>query len=65
MKKTYQSFEMKIECIRKKKSIEFCQAFINRGESVDQDALQEYLRRELEEYRSISVQVPAGGQKSG
>ena len=47
-----QVFRMKLECIRKKKTIEYCQAFINRGQSVDQNALQEYLRKEMEEYRA-------------
>lgn len=44
-------FRMKLECIRKKKTIEYCQTFINRGLSVDQNALQEHLRKELEEYQ--------------
>ncbi|MCR5502756.1 MAG: hypothetical protein K6F53_07090 [Lachnospiraceae bacterium] len=47
-----QVFEMKLECIRKKKTIGYCQTFINRGESVDQDALQEYLQKELAEYQA-------------
>ena len=45
-------FEMKLECIRKKKTIEYCQMFINRGESVDRNALQAYLQRELKEYEA-------------
>ena len=47
-----QVFQMKLECIRKKKTIEYCQVFINRGQSVDQNALQEYLQKELEEYQA-------------
>ena len=47
-----QVFQIKIECIRKKKTIEYCQAFTNRGQSVDQNALQEYLQKELEEYQA-------------
>ena len=47
-----QIFQLKIECIRKKKTIEYCQVFINRGQSVEQNALQEYLQKELEEYRA-------------
>ncbi len=43
-------FEKKIECIRKKKTIEYCQIFINRGEVIDQAALQEHLQKELEAY---------------
>ena len=45
-------FQMKIECIRKKKSIEYCQYYANRGESVDQDNLQAFLQKEMEEYQS-------------
>jgi hypothetical protein len=41
---------MKMESIRKKKTIEFCQAYANRGLSVDENALQEYLANELAEY---------------
>lgn len=40
-------FRMKIECIRKKKTIEFCQAAANHGKSVNQNQLQEYLKQEL------------------
>ena len=46
-----ESFQMKLEAIRKKKTIEYCQVFANRGESVDQDALQAYLAKELAEYK--------------
>ncbi len=45
-------FQMKLESIRKKKTIEFCMAYANRGQSVDQNALQEYLASELAEYRA-------------
>lgn len=45
-------FQMKIECIRKKKSIEYCQYYANRGENVDQDNLQAFLQKEMEEYQS-------------
>lgn len=40
-------FKLKIECIRKKKTIEFCQAAINHGKSVDEEQLQRYLEKEL------------------
>lgn len=43
-------FEKKIECIKKKKMISFCQAAVNKGESVDQNALQEYLAKEMKDY---------------
>ena len=44
-------FQMKLESIRKKKTIEYCQIFVNKGESVDQNALQAYLAKELAEYK--------------
>ena len=44
-------FQMKLECIKKKKTIEYCQIFINQGKGVDQNALQEYLAKELAEYK--------------
>lgn len=40
-------FRIKIECIRKKKTIEFCQAAANHGKKVVQNQLQEYLKQEL------------------
>ncbi len=43
-------FNIRLKCIRKKMTIEFCQVFVNRGESVDQDALQEHLEIELGDY---------------
>lgn len=44
-------FEKKLDCIKKKKTIEFCQTFVNRGKSIDQEALQKYLAIELAEYQ--------------
>ena len=44
-------FEKKIECIRKKKMIAYCQAAINHGEAIDQTALQAYLAKEMKEYQ--------------
>lgn len=40
-------FQIKLECIRKKKTIEYCLAAANHGQSVDQNQLQEYLQKEL------------------
>ena len=40
-------FRKKIECIRKKKAIEYCQAALNHGKSVDQAKMQEYLEKEI------------------
>ncbi len=45
-----QLFEKKIACIRKKKTIAFCQASVNRGEFIDRRALQALVNREMEEY---------------
>ncbi len=44
-------FKKKIECIRKKKMIAYCQAAINRGEAIDQTALQAYLAKEMKAYQ--------------
>lgn len=44
-------FRKKMETIRKKKIIEYCRIFLNRGECVDNEALQAYLAKELEEYK--------------
>ncbi len=46
------NFELKIECIRKKKTIAFCQAAINRGSSISMDELQAHLKREMAEYEA-------------
>lgn len=44
-------FEKKIECIRKKKTISYCQFYANQGKTVDQKEMQEYLQQEMEDYR--------------
>lgn len=44
-------FQMKIDCIRKKKTIEYCQAYANRGQSVDHELLAEYLRQEMQPFK--------------
>lgn len=44
-------FKKKIECIQKKKTIEYCQAALNHGRGVNQDALQAYLEKEMEEFQ--------------
>lgn len=43
-------FQNKIECIRKRKTIEYCQAAANHGHFVDQTELQKYLKLEMEEF---------------
>lgn len=47
-----QVFRMKMECICKKKTIEYCRMFLNRGETVDLEALRAYLLKEMEEYQN-------------
>ncbi|MBR6403460.1 MAG: hypothetical protein IKS48_08780 [Eubacterium sp.] len=44
-------FQIKIECIKKKKTIEFYQAAINRGDPVDRDALDAFITQEMSEYQ--------------
>ena len=43
-------FEKKVEGIRKKKTLEYCQTFKNHGKKVDMAGLQTYLERQLAEY---------------
>lgn len=45
-------FRKKIECIRKKKTIEYCQAALNHGNSVDQTQLQAYLEKEMADFQA-------------
>lgn len=45
-------FEKKLECIRKKKTIEFMQASLNHGKPIDQDALQAYLKAEMAAFQA-------------
>lgn len=44
------SFEMKLECIKKKKSVAFCQMYVNHGKKVNVTELQRYLDHEMSEY---------------
>lgn len=39
-------FRKKLECVKKKKMIEFCQVSLNHGQTVDADKLQEYIKSE-------------------
>jgi hypothetical protein len=52
-------FEKKIECIKKKKTISFCLIAINKGISVNQAALQNYLKKEMREYNRQLKQMIA------
>jgi hypothetical protein len=45
-------FRKKIECIQKKKTIEYCQAALNHGKSVDQAHLQAYLEKEMADFQT-------------
>ena len=47
---TRRSFELKIECIRKKKSIAYCQRQINRGLNIDTDAMNDMIEHEMAAY---------------
>lgn len=44
-------FQKKIECIRKKKTIEFCQKAANYGQIVDQEKLKQYLEAEMADFQ--------------
>lgn len=45
-----QAFERKIECIRRKKKIAYCQMCVNQGKPIDGSGLSEYLSSEMQEY---------------
>jgi len=45
-------FEKKLDCIRKKKTIEFCQRALNYGKAVDQELLQAFLAEEMAAFQA-------------
>ena len=45
-----EDYEMKLECIKRKKMIAYYQNAINHGGQVDQDAMKEYLDKEMSSY---------------
>lgn len=45
-----ESFKLKIECIKKKKMIAYCQRMINQGKEINQNALTSFIEREMAEY---------------
>lgn len=51
-------FEKKIECIKKKKSIAFCQAYVNRGEPINVNELEKFIKKEMKEYnKQLKVMI--------
>ena len=46
-----ESFTIRVECIRKKKIIAYCQAQVNRGKPIDGLSLDRFIEREMIEYR--------------
>ncbi|MGN0369339.1 MAG: hypothetical protein ACI4EW_02210 [Butyrivibrio sp.] len=44
-------FKKKVDCIRKKKTIEFCQRSLNHGKLINHDELQMFLQKEMEEFQ--------------
>lgn len=47
---TAEVFKVKVSCIEKKKTIAFCQMYINRNEMVDMNALDQYIGNEMQQY---------------
>lgn len=45
------SFKLKIECIRKKRMIAYCQRLANMGKEINRNALTSYIEREMSEYQ--------------
>ena len=54
------AFEKLIECIRLKKIIAMCQTYINRGQSIDVDVMEETIRREMAHYYAELEEKLAG-----
>ena len=57
-------FEKKIECIKKKKSIAFCQMKINRGEKVDSSELENYIKDAMSDYAENLKQLIADNKRA-
>lgn len=47
-----ESFRLKIECIKKKKMIAYCQRMANQGKDINQSALTSFIEREMAEYQA-------------
>ena len=47
-----ESFTLRVECIRKKKIIAYCQQRVNPGKSIDGAQLDRYIEREMDAYQS-------------
>ena len=47
-----ESFKLKIECIKKKKMIAYCQRLANQGKEINSSALESFIEREMAEYRA-------------
>lgn len=47
-----EAFELRIECIRKKKIIAYCQQQVNHGKAINGSALDRYIHREMAAYES-------------
>ena len=57
-------FEEKIECIKRKKTIAYCQTILNHGGTVDGAALNQYLDQEMAEYYRQLKQMMADAETS-
>jgi hypothetical protein len=58
------SFEKQIACIRLKKEIRWCQAAINRGESINRDLMLDTIRAEMEDYEKRLRQMTEENKKA-
>lgn len=52
-------FELKVECIKKKKMISYCQAAINRGKAIDVQDMNEQIERSMAMYNAQLKQMLA------
>lgn len=47
-----ESFTLRVECIRKKKIIAYCQQHVNHGKPINGAQLDHFIEREMDEYQS-------------
>lgn len=55
-----ESFRMKVECIRKKKMISYCQKLMNLGKDINGNDLTRYIEKEMAEYEAELAEMIQG-----
>ncbi len=58
-------FSQKITCIKKKKIISYCQAEINKGNTIDRDEMLSQINDEMQEYNRQLIQMISENEEAG